>query len=315
LRTLRFLLSVAFGLAVVLLTNISLTHAGVPVEDLLQTADRAFTASASSVSLSPTPLITVEVPILMYHDVSRMGGRGIHLSTRVFSAQMDYLQKKGYTSVSLDQIAAALRGQATLPPKSVALTFDDGWAHVYTDAVPVLQSHGFRATFFVLAAYSTGHSPTFLSWEQIRSLRAAGMWIGVHSFTHPVLSRLNTVGLRREIVDAKTEIEKNGGGPVTVFAYPYGALSPYVMQAVQDAGYVAAVAINPRSQQRSDQIYRLNRITMSNGIATARFEAYLTGKSPPPGDYTLYSPPIPLPPKQHAYERDQSSLCRQLGCE
>jgi peptidoglycan/xylan/chitin deacetylase (PgdA/CDA1 family) len=243
-----------------------------------------------------SPLITVEVPILMYHNVSRMGGSGINLSTQVFSAQMDYLQKNGYTSVSLDQIAAALRGQATLPPKPVALTFDDGWARVYTDAVPALQSHGFRATFFVLAGYSNGHSPAFLSWEQIKSLRAAGMWIGVHSFTHPVLSRLNAVGLRREIVDAKTEIEKNGGGPVTVFAYPYGAISPRVVQAVQDAGYVVAVVINPHIQQRSDQIYRLNRFTMSNGMAISLFEAYLTGKSPPPAAAS-YSQPIPLPPR------------------
>ena len=260
-----------------------------------------------------TPLITVEVPILMYHDVSRMGGRGINLSTQVFSAQMDCLQKNGYTSVSLDQIAAALRGQATLPPKPVALTFDDGWAHVYTNAVPVLQSHGFRATFFVLAGYSNWHSPTFLSWEQIKSLRAAGMWIGVHSFTHPVLSGLNAVGLRREIVDAKTEIEKNGGGPVTVFAYPYGALSPRVMQAVQDAGYTAAVAINPHIQQRSDQIYRLNRITLSNGMAIALFEMYLTGKAPPPA-IVPYSQPIPIP-RQRTGKENQSPICRRLGCE
>ena len=313
MRTLRLLLPVAFGLAVVLLTNVSLTYAGAPAENLLQTANGAFAPSTSSVPLSQTPLITLEVPILMYHDVSRMGG-GINLSTRVFSAQMDYLQKNGYTSVSLDQIAAALRGQATLPPKPIALTFDDGWGHVYTDAMPVLQSHGFQATFFVLAGYSNWHSPTYLSWEQIKSLCAAGMWIGVHSFTHPSLVRLNAIGLRREIVDAKTEIEKNTGRPVTVFAYPYGALSPRVMQAVQDAGYVAAVAIGPRIQQHSDQIYRLNRITMSNGMTTARFEACVTGKALPP-PVALPPQTVPRLPRPRTGPGPQSPTCRQFGCE
>ena len=314
MRTLRLLLPVAFGLAAVLLTNVSLTHAGVPAEDLLQTADRAFAAPTSTVPLLQRPLITIEVPVLMYHDVSRMGSSGINLSQQVFSAQMDYLQKNGYTSVSLDQIAAALRGQATLPPKPIALTFDDGWAHVYTDAVPVLQSHGFRATSFVLAGYSNWHSPTFLSWEQIKSLRAMGMWIGVHSFTHPSLVRLNAIGLRHEIVDAKMEIEKNSGGPVTVFAYPYGVLSPRVMQTVQDAGYVAAVAIGPRIQQRSDQIYRLNRIAMSNGMTTARFGAYVTGKALPPR-VALLSQPIPLPPRRQTGAGYQSPTCRRSSCE
>jgi peptidoglycan/xylan/chitin deacetylase (PgdA/CDA1 family) len=140
------------------------------------------------------------------------------------------------------------------------------------------------------------------------------MWIGVHSFTHAVLSRLNAVGLRREIVDAKMEIEKNSGGPVTVFAYPYGALSPSVMQAVQDAGYVAAVSINPCMQQRSDQIYRLNRITISSGMATARFEAYVTGKALPPR-VALYSPPIPFPPRPQTSAGYQSPICERFGCE
>jgi hypothetical protein len=88
---------------------------------------------------------------------------------------------------------------------------------------------------------------------------------------------------------------------VTVFAYPYGSLSPRVVQAVQDAGYVAAVAISPRIQQRSDQIFRLNRITMSNGMAITTFEAYLTGKSPPPAAAS-YSRPIPLPPRHQTGE-------------
>jgi hypothetical protein len=66
---------------------------------------------------------------------------------------------------------------------------------------------------------------------------------------------------------------------VTVFAYPYGATSQRVIQAVQNAGYVAAVAVNPRIQQRSDQIYRLNRINMYGGMTMQRFQAFVTGKS------------------------------------
>jgi peptidoglycan/xylan/chitin deacetylase (PgdA/CDA1 family) len=157
------------------------------------------------------------------------------------------------------------------------LTFDDGWASDITNVVPVLQSHGLRATFFIVARYGGWHSPAYLTWDQIKAIRNAGMWIGSHSFSHTNLNKLNAAGLRYEVADSKVEIEKHISGSVTVFDYPYGAYSPRVVKAVQYAGYVAAVVISPMIRQRSDQIYRLNRITMSNAVTMERFKFYMSG--------------------------------------
>jgi len=297
LRIPRLLLPVALGLVAVLLMGVSLTYASAP--ETLSTTTRV----PANIAPTPAPFITIEAPILVYHSVGS-AGKGLNVTAQDFAAQMDWLQQNGYTSVSLDQVAAALRGQATLPPRPVALTFDDGWAHVYTNVVPALQAHGFRGTFFVIAGYGSGRSPTFLSWDQIKAMRDAGMWIGAHSFTHPRLNGLDAMGLRHEVVDAKAEIEKHIGGPVTVFAYPYGGVSPRVMQAAQEAGYVAAVVISPRVQQRSDQIYRLNRITMST-MTMAQFKLYLTG-----GKVAL----PPLPQRLLHPFRDEDAICRRWGC-
>jgi len=229
------------------------------------------------VGTAPTPIITVQVPILMYHHVGHGNSYTMSVSLPEFTAQMDWLKQNGYTSISIDQIAAALRSEAPLPPRSVALTFDDGWSYVYTNAVPVMQARGFRGTFFVVTNYSGGRSPSYLDWAQIKSLRETGHWIGAHSLSHPNLNLLNAVVLQREVVSSKAELEKNIGGVVTVFAYPYGANSPRVIQMVQEAGYVAAVAVNPRIQQRSDQIYRLNRFNMYSGMTLEQFQALVTG--------------------------------------
>jgi peptidoglycan/xylan/chitin deacetylase (PgdA/CDA1 family) len=41
----------------------------------------------------------------------------------------------------------------TLPPRAASITFDDGYLDNYTVALPVLQRHGFKATFFVCSGY------------------------------------------------------------------------------------------------------------------------------------------------------------------
>lgn len=294
----RLLLPALLGLLAIFLMNISMACASFPADSL---------PSADSPRITRS-LITVSVPILMYHHVGRNNGYTVSVSMQEFTAQMDWLKQNGYTSVSIDQIAAALRGESTLPPRPVALTFDDGWAHVYTNAVPVMQERGFRGTFFIVANYSNARSSVFLSWDQIKALRSAGHWIGSHSLSHRNLNSVDAATLRREVADSKAEIEKHLGGSVTVFAYPYGATSPRVMQAAQEAGYVAAVTVGPSIQQRSDQVYRLTRINIYGGMTLERFQALVTGKhiSPPT------APRAPTRPRQTT---DCHESAHGLTCE
>lgn len=63
----------------------------------------------------------------------------------VFCAHMDFLRRHRQV-VSLE---AVVNGRLPLGPPAVAITFDDGYRNVLTNAVPVLQDHGFVATAFV----------------------------------------------------------------------------------------------------------------------------------------------------------------------
>jgi peptidoglycan/xylan/chitin deacetylase (PgdA/CDA1 family) len=57
-------------------------------------------------------------------------------------------------------------------------------------------------------------------------MSAAGVCIGAHTFTHPVLPSLDGFAARREIVDAAVELEDVTGRAVRHFAYPYGLKGP-----------------------------------------------------------------------------------------
>lgn len=43
--------------------------------------------------------------------------------------------------------------RGTLPARALSITFDDGYKDNYTIALPILQSHGLKATFFVCSGY------------------------------------------------------------------------------------------------------------------------------------------------------------------
>jgi len=52
--------------------------------------------------------------------------------------------------------ALALRSEGRLPPRTVSITFDDGYANNAEVALPILAQRGVRATFYVATAYLNG---------------------------------------------------------------------------------------------------------------------------------------------------------------
>jgi peptidoglycan/xylan/chitin deacetylase (PgdA/CDA1 family) len=225
------------------------------------------------------PFVKIEVPILMYHQIGYGSISRYCVSSENFYSQMDFLRQNCYQTVGLADVAAALSRERNLPPRPIVITFDDGWSHLYTNALSALKVRGFKAAFFIIAGHS-GCYPAYLSWEQIRAMRDDGMEIGAHSFTHPRLTLLSDSALHHEISDAKLVIEKNTkGGPIDIFAYPYGVYTSTVLWAVKQAGYKIAVAVEPENiVHYSDQLYRLGRLTMTKDLKLEDFKNFLVGK-------------------------------------
>ena len=95
-------------------------------------------------------------------------------------------------------------------------------------------------------AGATAGPPAMLSTAQLRQLQAAGMGLGAHTASHPILSTLPDQAAQRNIADGKHRLEDLIQAPVTVFAYPngkaghdYGAAH---VAMVQKLGFQAAVA-------------------------------------------------------------------------
>ena len=87
------------------------------------------------------------IPILRYTHIRDM--QDSHsVSLAVFEKQIEYLQKKSYTFLSLDDMIAIKQGQMELPQKCVLLTFDGAWRDIYQNAYEVLKHHWVKAGLF-----------------------------------------------------------------------------------------------------------------------------------------------------------------------
>lgn len=81
-----------------------------------------------------------------------------------------------------------------------------------------------RAVAAVESLDKNGELPTNLMMTdaQVRNLSDNGVDIGAHTQTHPILSTLDLEQAKKEIFDAKVELESMIGKPVAHFAYPNG---------------------------------------------------------------------------------------------
>jgi len=101
--------------------------------------------------------------------------------------------------------------------------------------------------------------------QDVRALRAAGMEIGAHTATHPILTRLAPADARREIGQSRERLTAILGEPVSLFAYPNGKpgqdYAAEHVRMVRDAGFSAAVSTAWGVASTDSDLFQLPRFT------------------------------------------------------
>lgn len=106
-----------------------------------------------------------------------------------------------------------------------------------------------------------------INWEQAREMDAAGVEIGSHTLTHPVLTNIDGERLRRELSDSKSRLESILDRRVELFCYPNGDSNNSVEREVKRAGYTCAVTTEEGlNGERSDPL-KLMRIPTACHLA------------------------------------------------
>ncbi|HSX48072.1 MAG TPA: polysaccharide deacetylase family protein [Candidatus Nanoarchaeia archaeon] len=208
------------------------------------------------------PNIVITAPIMIYH-----------FTPPDFENQLIYLRSHGYTTIDLDQLAAALAGRGGLPAKPIVLTFDDGFED-QIGAFRLLQKYQMKGTFYIIdggpdSTYHIGANRRlpdpqggagYLTWDEIREIdRDPNMTIASHTVDHLALANQSPDVQRFEIFEGKKQLEQQLGHLVKHFAYPYGSYNATTIELVRQAGFITATSTVPGTVHTPTSLYALHR--------------------------------------------------------
>jgi peptidoglycan/xylan/chitin deacetylase (PgdA/CDA1 family) len=196
--------------------------------------------------------------VLAYHAVSSEWQSQLAVPEAVLRTQLAWFARRGYVGLTLSD-AERRRSDGSLPPRSLVITFDDGYASTVR-AVPLLAEHGFPGTVFVVTRFvDSGEHLSWpgieqwlkpetwgelcpLTWPELETLAEVGWEIGSHTATHPLLTAVDDDRLRQELIESGTAIAARLSS-CTSLSYPYGVADERVRAAAGRCGYRSACSL------------------------------------------------------------------------
>lgn len=173
----------------------------------------------------------------------------------------------------------------------IAITFDDGYASLYDNALTILDNKKIRPlvylnTHWVDAQHRNdafnyfGHyeGEAFLTWPEVLELSAHHWEIGSHAVNHCDFSTLDAATTIRELCLSKERIESQLHKPCAHFSYPWGKYTLDAMQAVKSAGYASAVGVRHRCLTPQSPLFALPRINIASNYSFKDFKNIMMGK-------------------------------------
>jgi peptidoglycan/xylan/chitin deacetylase (PgdA/CDA1 family) len=229
------------------------------------------------------------VPVLMYHVINPPPAGapfpGLYVPADEFAAQMQALKSAGWHAVTMDQLEAYwTRGVPLGPGKPIVLTFDNGYASQYVNAMPILKRLGWVGDENIQLS-GLPPSQGGLTDSQIRGLLAAGWELDTQGISHADLIALDASQLRYQVATARQMLRKRFGVPVNWFCYPSGHYNATVIAEVKAAGFVGSTTVIPGWANRTEDPYRLPRLRVLGGTSPSallrQIAQYESAGSPP----------------------------------
>ena len=185
--------------------------------------------------------------IIQYHHVDTDSPAVTSVTPTQFAEQMQYLADNDFKVIKLSALIEALRVKKSLPEKTIAITFDDGYKSIFENAHPILKKHDFPYAMFIAIKPIEMKYRNMMSWPQINKIANEGAEIMNHSYGHDHLIRRLTdetqadwlARIQNNIEKTEAVIKKHTGQSHKVLAYPYGEYNTDIMAMLKEQGFAA----------------------------------------------------------------------------
>lgn len=219
--------------------------------------------------------------IILYHRVAdaKHDPHLLCVSPKNFREQIKFF-KENFRAMPLGQLVWEVRSKK-LKNKSVAITFDDGYADNLHDALPILKEYNIPATIFLTAGYVGQDKPFY--WDENTPPEDRGrpvtpdeakmlskshiVEIGSHTISHSKLAKLSETDQFNEIAGGKKMLEQALNMHLLSFAYPFGDKDSFdkkTVNLVKKAGFHYACANIHKRVTNQSNLYALPRFIARN---------------------------------------------------
>lgn len=231
------------------------------------------------------------LPVLLYHQVGPAHG-AYGSTSEQFLSHMRYLLEHGYKTLTGKQYEACAMGSGPQPGKAVLITFDDGYASSFTNALPILERFGMHAVAFVITQ-TVGDGPprrsaiepateedAYLRWAEIEEMIASGVF-EAHSHSHAhvrwrALHADNVEYLRMLEADLATSrrllAERLGGAGLNHLAWPWGESTEDGRALARRVGFSFQYTVRNDFNTHATPLDQINRLCV-DGTSLLSFAA------------------------------------------
>ena len=235
------------------------------------------------------------VPVLLYHHVNPHRGDLVTLTPNEFEAQLRYLQKRRFRTLFLDELVPFLKGEAILPDRTVALTFDDGYLDNWVYAFPLLVRYEIKATLFAVTSWveegaarplagamgnqalpeipthreakarfgQRGRGGDSVNWSELKEMVKSG-FVDVQSHTHthrPISPEgLSIPEIELELRQSRDLIRERLEVDCRFLSWPWGEFTAEAVVAAKAVGFQALLTTRRGSSRPGTDLYGIPRI-------------------------------------------------------
>ncbi len=251
------------------------------------------------------------VPVLMYHEFVNQSDldSGVAFDEYAvwdseFESDLKWFEKKGFTTITTQQLIDYLDGKGSMPKKPLIITIDDGKYGVYKRAWPLLKKYKMKASLSIIgyeidnaaaapAARSKSTAP-YCTWQELAEMSQSGAVEIIshtdkqHYFMHDGRCGASTKEgdtlktflpiAQKDYSDTARNFREHFNTVPTSMAYPYSRRTPLSDEAWLNSGYRLLYSGDDKYLRRSMTNYFVREAGLNRKSAVLRRVARMTKK-------------------------------------
>ena len=217
-----------------------------------------------------SPAKAFDIPIFAYHRFGDDRFPSTNTSVEVFEKQLKYLKENNFEVLGFGEAINNWKSGKNNPEKAVILTIDDGYLSFYENGWPLLKKFGYPATIFIQTETIGGND--FMSWDQIREIRDAGIEIGNHSHSHAYFLNMpeneRNEAFRKDVEKATQLYNQHLDEAPEIFAYPFGEYTADMEEILASMNFRAAAVQQSGVFSEQSDPFAIPRFPMGGPFGT-----------------------------------------------